>query len=64
MEPYIKGYYKELEKLESIVNPIMEKAHKQAGLVWKGRQETASLINEESTKMRTTHSQFFNGDLD
>ncbi len=47
MEPYIKGYYKELEKLESIVNPIMEKAHKQAGLVWKGRQETASLINEE-----------------
>ncbi len=47
MEPYIKGYYIELENLEYIVNPIMEKAHKQAGLVWKGRQETASLINEE-----------------
>ena len=64
MEPYIKSYYEELAKLEAIVNPIMEKVHKKAGLIWRGRKETAALINEEQTKLRTTHSQFFEGDLD
>jgi hypothetical protein len=47
MEPYIKSYYEELAKLEAIVNPIMEKVHKKAGLIWRGRKETAALINEE-----------------
>jgi hypothetical protein len=42
----------------------MDKAHKEAGLIWKGRKETAAIIDEEETKMRTTHSQFFDGDLD
>ena len=53
MEPYIKSYFEELAKLEAIVNPLMEKAHKQAGLIWKGRKETAALINEEETKKTT-----------
>ena len=56
MEPYIKNYYEELAKLEAIVNPLMEKAHNQAGLIWRGRQETTALINEEQTKIRTKHS--------
>ena len=64
MEPYIQSYYAELNKLEAIVNPIMEKVHKAAGLIWKGRKETASLIDEQQTKMQVTHSQFFDGDLD
>jgi hypothetical protein len=64
MEPYIKCYYEELNKLEKVINPIMTKAHKEAGLIWKGKKETASLIDKEETLMRTTHSQFFNGDLD
>jgi hypothetical protein len=53
MQPYIKSYYEELSKLEAIVNPLMEKAHKQAGLIWRGRQETTALINEEWTKTTT-----------
>jgi hypothetical protein len=56
LEPYIKSYYAELTKLENIVNPIMERAHKAAGLIWKGRKETASLIDEKETMMRTSHS--------
>jgi hypothetical protein len=33
----------------------MEKAHKEAGLIWNGRNEGAIIIKEEETKMRTSH---------
>ena len=64
MEPYIMSYYDELDTLEKAINPIMTKVHREAGLIWRGKKETASLIDKEETLMRTSHSQFFDGDLD
>jgi len=56
LEPYIQGYYKELNRLEDLVNPIMDKAHKKAGLTWKGRKEAPTIVEEQDTLMRTSHS--------
>ncbi len=43
---YLQDYYKELKILEDQVNPIMDKAHKKAGLTWKGRKEAPTIVEE------------------
>ena len=43
---YLEKYFIKLDELESKVNPILDKAHKQAGKKWRGREEAAGLIRE------------------
>jgi len=45
----MKDYFTELRGLEQVIEPIMERVHKEAGLVWKGRKETAGLIQDKQT---------------
>jgi hypothetical protein len=50
--PYIEKYFENLEKLELKIQPIMDVAHKKAGLNWRGREETGGLIRERPTTPR------------